>query len=223
LQWWEEGERFFADVVGHLSDVEFDDPSLLPEWSRRKLIAHVARNADALVNLVTWANTGHETPMYVSPEAREGGIAATARQSAPLLRADLQEAQLRLAGAIGQLPEHRWKNAVRTAQGRDIPVSEVPWMRCREVWVHAVDLNSGVGFVAIPEDVLVALIDDVADIWRLRDQTPPITFVTSKGRRGSGEIRVTGELPDIVGWITGRHGPDNLSTDGTFIELPPWL
>ena len=44
--------------------------SLLPEWSRGHVLAHLARNADAFVNLLTSARTGQALPMYSSAAAR---------------------------------------------------------------------------------------------------------------------------------------------------------
>ena len=49
-------------------------PSLLPGWSVGHVLTHVARNADGMVNLVTWAVTGDRTPMYASMEARNAAI-----------------------------------------------------------------------------------------------------------------------------------------------------
>src|SRR5947209_4673969 len=41
-----------------LDDDAVGEPSLLPGWTRGHVLAHLARNADALVNLLTWARTG---------------------------------------------------------------------------------------------------------------------------------------------------------------------
>ena len=57
-----------------IEDGDLRAESLLPGWTRAHVLAHLANNADALVNLLTWARTGVETPMYASPEAREAGI-----------------------------------------------------------------------------------------------------------------------------------------------------
>ena len=61
LDRWADGERLFATALGRLTDEELDRPSLLPGWDRRHVLAHVARNADALRNLLTWAETGVKT------------------------------------------------------------------------------------------------------------------------------------------------------------------
>ena len=44
IDWWERGELHLGTVLGRLTDGEFDAPSLLPGWSRRRVLAHLARN-----------------------------------------------------------------------------------------------------------------------------------------------------------------------------------
>ena len=51
--WCADGERFLDEALDRLPGAGLDGPSLLPGWSRRTVIAHVARNADALGNLLT--------------------------------------------------------------------------------------------------------------------------------------------------------------------------
>jgi maleylpyruvate isomerase len=223
LGWWESGEAFFAGAVDRLADADLDDPSLLPGWARRTVVAHIARNADALVNLLCWARTGEETPMYSSTEARDDAIAETARLPADRLVADCQAAARRLAAAVRELPEPSWASEVRTAQGRTVPASEVLWMRCREVWVHAVDLDAGIGFADIPDDVLAALLDDVTRIWQRRGQTPEVRFTTGVRHWGEGRVTVTGGLPYLTAWVTGRSPADQLTADGPLPPLPAWL
>lgn len=223
LGWWADGERAFGTALGRLTDQEFDGPSLLPGWSRRFVLAHVARNADALVNLLTWARTGVETPMYPSPEAREAGIAEAAALSPPQLRQEVLAGVERLATAVRELPEEAWSAEVRTNAGRVVPASEVPWMRCREVYVHAVDLDAGVGFGDVPDEVLAALVDDVFGMWQRRGVTPPVTVFAGERTWGDGAVAVSGSLPAVAGWVTGRTGSDGLESDGPLPELPPWL
>ena len=59
-----------------LSDDQAREPSLLPGWSRGHVLTHIARNADGLGNLLRWARTGTETPMYTSAESRSADIDA---------------------------------------------------------------------------------------------------------------------------------------------------
>ena len=223
LDWWERGEQHLGTALGRVTDEEFGAASLLPGWSRAHLLAHVARNADALVNLLGWARTGVERPMYASPEARDQLIALTAARAPAELRNDVLSATRRLAGAVREMPEPAWSVEVRTAQGHTVPAAAVPWMRCREVWVHAVDLDAGVDFTDVPDDVLAALGDDVFRMWDARDQMPDVTVFAGDREWGSGALAVAGPLPVVIAWLTGRSTGEGLRADGPLPALEVWL
>jgi maleylpyruvate isomerase len=226
LAWFRAGEQHFATTLDALTDADLAAPSLLSGWSRQTVIAHVARNADGLVNLLNWARTGVETPMYPSVEARAAGIETTAEQSPADLRADYAAASARLTAAFAELPDQAWAAPIRTAQGRPVTAEEVPWMRCRENWVHTVDLACGPDFDRVPADVLAALIDDVLAMWSRRGTAPDLALVaTDAGRRWGDQaaVTVTGPLPALTAWLTGRNGTDDLAVDGPVPELPTWL
>jgi maleylpyruvate isomerase len=217
--WCADGERFLGEALDQLASVDPDGPSLLPGWSRRTMIAHVARNADALCNLLTWARTGVETPMYPSTEARDKAIATTAQLPLVPLIEDCRSASRRFAAAVNGLPEPAWNVEVRTAQGRTVPASQAVWMRCREVWVHAIDLDTGKSFDDVPDDVLVALIGDVTGTWARRGQTPNVSFRAGDRHWGTGKVAVTADLADLAAYVTGRRR----DTGADRPPLPPWL
>lgn len=226
LEWCHAGEQHFAAALAAVPDEQLDAPSLLRGWSRQTVVAHVARNADALVNLLDWARTGVETPMYPSVEARAAGIEESARQSVPELRADYTAAAARLADAMAALPADAWSAPIRTAQGRAVTAEEVPWMRCRENWVHSVDLGYGSGFEMIPTDVLTALVDDVVAMWARRGESPDLALVADDtGRRwgDAASVTATGSLPALAGWLTGRTDAAALDFDRPVPGLPVWL
>jgi maleylpyruvate isomerase len=222
-RWWAEGELVVAGLIEQLGDDDLAAPSALPDWTRAHVVAHLARNADALGNLLTWARTGVETPMYASPEARDAGISEAAALAPAELRAEVLAATQRLAEAMRGLPADAWSAQVRTAQGRTVPASEVPWMRSREVWVHAVDLDTGVGFTDVPEDVLAALVDDVFRMWDRRDQVPDVAVFAGDREWGTGSLAVAGTLPAVTAWLTGRSDGAGLEADGPLPSLAAWL
>src|SRR6478736_708204 len=63
-------------TVASLADDELSKPTKCEGWTRAHLIAHLARDADAMANLATWAVTGQETPAYASREQRDADIEA---------------------------------------------------------------------------------------------------------------------------------------------------
>lgn len=191
--WTAEGTKLFLDAVDYHGD------SLLPGWTRRHLAAHVAANADALRNLVTWAATGIPTPMYASPAERAAGIERGIRLPDADLDAWVHDSAARLEAAMDSLTDDQWANEVVTAQGRTVPATDVPWLRAREVCVHAVDLGLGITFDDLPEDFLEALCTDVV------------------AKRGDVPD-VAGPLAERAAWLTGR--PHHL-IDAP--ELEAWL
>lgn len=223
VNWYERGEQRLTTALGRLTDEEFRSPSLLPGWTRTTLLAHLAGNADALVNLMTWARTGVETPMYPSPEARGAGIAERAALPPGQLRCEVLAAIARLAEAVLELPADAWHAAVRTAHGRTVPAVQVPWMRCRESWVHSADLDAGLGFADVPEDVLAALIDDVFRMWGARDQLPDIVVFAGDREWGTGALAVSGPMPAVTAWLTGRSDGTCLQAASPLPTLAAWL
>mgnify|MGYP001247024481 CR=1 FL=1 len=154
LTWMREGSALLRKRLADLGEAVAEGPSLLPGWSRAHVLTHLARNADALGNLLTWARTGVETPMYPNPEERLADIERGAKRPAAEVIADIGEADARLHAAVDALPAAAWQATVRSALGRTIPASEVPWMRSRELWVHLVDLGTGDDFDTLPADLV---------------------------------------------------------------------
>ena len=93
----------FLDSAADLTDANLAEPRLLPGWTRAHVMAHVARNADSLINLLNWARTGVETRQYASPDEREAGIEAGAKLPLAELHTDVREASERFARACADL------------------------------------------------------------------------------------------------------------------------
>jgi maleylpyruvate isomerase len=221
-RWWAEGERIVAGLVEGLGHDDLAAPSVLPGWTRAHVVAHLARNADALGNLLTWARTGVETPMYASPEARDRDIASTAAQPGAELRADYAAACRRFADAIERLPAEAWTATVRTRQGRAIEATEVPWMRAKEIWVHGTDLRGGLAFGDIPVDFAAALVDDVLGHFARQGEALEVAVSATDVNRqwGSGHSEVSGTVTAIAAWLT-RGDASGLSGE---VPAPPvWL
>ena len=134
--------------------------SLCAGWTRGHVLTHVARNADAIGNLVTWAVTGVPTPMYASAEAREADIEAGAARPVADLVADVEASAARLAGQTADLAPAHDAVEIELRGGWRIRASELAWRRLREVAYHHVDLDAGFGFADLPPDLTSALLAD---------------------------------------------------------------
>jgi maleylpyruvate isomerase len=225
MDWMHDGSRRLLDGLAGLPDEALDAPTALPGWTRRYLVAHVAANADALRNLVHWARTGEERRMYASTEQREADIAAGATRSAGELRAWAARSADELAADLDGLPDAAWDAKIITAQGVTRPAREIPWMRVREVYVHAIDLDAGVGWADLPAAFLAMLIDDVAGRRSSKGGGPALAVAaTDTGHAwevaGSGEpVPVSAPLADLAAYLSGRESPARPAAP----VLPPWL
>lgn len=210
---------YFARKLNELDDAELDEPTLLPGWSRRHLVAHVGYNARGLCRLVTWAQTGEETPMYASAEQRDREIERGATLLPHALRHLFDHAAVSLNVEWRDTDDAGWAAIVRTAQGREVPLAETPWLRTRELWIHAVDLDNGARWSDIPDPVARRILADIAGAWRKRGERPGILLADASGRgiaragaEGAGEdpgedrIEVRGAVPALLAWASGRAG-----------------
>lgn len=206
------GTSHFARHLGALSDAQLREPSGLPGWTRRHVVAHVAYNAAALCRLMDWAVTGDETPMYASPSARTAEIDEGATLQPAALRNLLDHTVARLEEKWRHAPDEAWSAMVRSAQGRDITAAETIWMRAREVWVHAVDLGGDARFGDAPAPVLDGLIGDIVGRWHAAGEGGELELrVDGRGPLpvdpavdSADRTPVTGNLAAVTRWVAGR-------------------
>jgi maleylpyruvate isomerase len=240
------GTAFFARKLNELSDAELDGASLLPGWTRRHITAHIGYNARAIARLVEWAATGVETPMYPSTAARDHEIDFGATLSPIALRHLFDHSAVHLNVEWRDLPEDAWHHPVRTIQGREVPATETVWMRSREVWVHAVDLDNGASFADIPEPVLERLLKDITGAWHTRGTDQDLVLKVTDRNLTFGDTTsdsptlVSGPLAAVVEWAAGRGsggvtatgrgnggitatGPGAAATSGEVPAPPKWI
>ena len=173
------GADLFFRTLDGLDDADVDEPTDLPGWSRRALLAHVHYNAEALRRLTAWARTGTRTPMYADLAQRSAEIASGADLPVAELRLLVRSSQQALETDLAELDDDQRHREVVTVQGRTIPATQIPWLRAREVSVHAVDL--GASFGDLSQEFNAALVAEVA------------------AKRAAGD-----EAADLAAWLTGR-------------------
>lgn len=228
------GTAYFARKLNELSDAELDGGTLLPGWTRRHLVAHVGYNARAIARLIEWAATGVETPMYASTAARSHEIDFGATLSPTALRNLFDHSAVHLNVEWRDLPADAWHHKVKTAQGRTVPAEETVWMRTREVWVHAVDLDNGAAFTDIPAPVLTRLLKDITAAWHTRGTDAGLlikvtgTELTFGDTPAENPTIISGPLPAVAQWATGRgtQGVTATHAGAPRAEVPaapPWI
>lgn len=239
LAWAGDGQAHLRGLMTRMGDEAFDAPSLLPGWSRAHVLSHVARNADAMVNLLRWARSGVETPAYADRERRDADIETGARRTPEEIRADVVASSDRLADAARAMTDTGWRARVRNPQGVEIPASAVMWARAREVWVHAVDLDIGASFADLPIPMRKVLVVDAAATLSTRPGCPHVRVEEVRTGAvhefGPGPAGPDGDPPDLgtvrgrasdlIGWLLGRpYGKGLRTADGARpAPLPAWL
>ncbi|WP_042413908.1 maleylpyruvate isomerase family mycothiol-dependent enzyme [Streptacidiphilus anmyonensis] len=222
--------RLLATVDG-MREEQLAEPSLLPGWTRGHVLAHLARNADGLLNLLTGARTGVPTPMYASPEAREHDIEAGAKRSLAEHAADLRASAARFDAAVAAMPEAAWAVEVPHRLGA-FPAAGVPARRIQEVEYHHVDL--GLPDAYAPDDWPEAFVREqltrVSAQFAGHPDLPHLVLVDSAtggahasgAERGSAarELTVRGTGPALLAWLTGRSDGHDLDVDPKTV-LPP--
>jgi maleylpyruvate isomerase len=133
------------DDARALSEADLRAESLLPGWTRAHVLAHVARNADAMRNLLVGARSGQDRPAYPSAQARDADIEQGAAGRAGDLMADLANSAMALRTVARQLPDEAWRVQVRVLDSAPFPAAELLTRRLAEVELHHCDLATRYG------------------------------------------------------------------------------
>ncbi|MCX5260103.1 maleylpyruvate isomerase family mycothiol-dependent enzyme [Streptomyces canus] len=203
-----------------LDNASVTESSRLPGWSRGHVLAHLSRNADALVNVL------RGQPMYPSAEARDADIERDAPRPLDVQLGDLRDSAERFQ-ETGAAPAD-WSRTVELRNGVTDSASRVPFRRWIEVELHHVDLGIGYELEDLPEDFVQREIDFLAERFRGHPDVPSLLIEEDDGRRiptgGQGDtaLVVTGRRADLLGWLSGRRDGSALTVhDGALPALPP--
>jgi maleylpyruvate isomerase len=131
------------DDARTITEADVRGPSMLPGWTRAHVLAHVARNADAMRNLLIGARSGQDRPAYASAQAREADIERGAAMRAADLAADLADSAMALRAMVRQLPDQAWQVEVRILDSAPFPAADLLTRRLVEVELHHCDLATG--------------------------------------------------------------------------------
>jgi maleylpyruvate isomerase len=201
-----------------LDNASVAEPSRLPGWSRGHVLAHLARNADALVNVL------EGRPMYASGDARDTDIERDAPRPLDAQLADVRESADRFQEAAAAPAD--WSRTVELRNGVTDSASRVPFRRWVEVELHHVDLGIGYELEDLPEEFVEREIEFLTDRFAGHPDVPPTRITdgtrawrTGRDTEGAPEVTVTGPAPALLGWLAGRRDGADLTVDGGLPEL----
>jgi maleylpyruvate isomerase len=228
-----------------MADAQAAAPSRLPGWTRGHVLTHLARNADGFRNLLTWAATGDETPMYPSEEARARGVEEGAGRSAAGIAADVRVSAAALTAAAQDLPARAW-DALVARRGTMFPARGILSRRLAELEFHHVDLDMGYRPGDWPASFVVANLVRVAGDFAGRADAPACLArpdgldavyplgphpagpgQASTGQASTGQasqVTVSGPPATLLAWLIGRDNGAGLEVTGAGAVpvLPPW-
>ncbi|MEU6081844.1 maleylpyruvate isomerase family mycothiol-dependent enzyme [Streptomyces sp. NPDC047108] len=238
-------DRLLVTARG-LDDAALREPSRLEGWSRGHVLAHVARNADALLNVLTAARTATHVPMYASAESRTADIERDAPRPLDVHLADLAGSAERFNDEAASLHSEMWQRTVELRNGVTDLAARVPFRRLIEVELHHVDLGVGCTVDDLPASFVDRDLEYVAgERFAGRADVPALVIRTDEGRSwrtgrggvvaggagtgGADEAGVTEEATVVggspvalLGWLTGRSDGTGLDTGGSPLPvLPP--
>jgi maleylpyruvate isomerase len=217
-------DRLLRTVDG-LSEAGLHGPSLLPGWSRAHVLTHLARNADAMVNLAHAARTGEDRPMYAGGrETRDSDIEAGVGRQVGDVRLDLAESAERLLEAFAGFPDEGLDREVPMLSGASAYGWEIPYLRVREVEIHHVDLDLGYTPGHWAPEFAQRTLDQLAPFFRTARDCP-VGVLAATDADGRWEVAATG--PELAGprtalaaWLTGRARGEGLEVSPAG-EVPP--
>ncbi|MFP8962960.1 maleylpyruvate isomerase family mycothiol-dependent enzyme [Streptomyces nanhaiensis] len=208
-----------------LDDAALAAPSKLPGWTRGHVLAHLARNADALVNVLAGR------PMYLSAEAREADIERDAPRPLAVQLEDLRTSAARLDEAMAGLTGEQWGATVELRNGVTDLASSLPFRRRIEVELHHVDLGIGYGLGDMPASFTDRELENMARRFAGHPGVEPVEMRVEDGRvlrtgreagRGEEAVTVAGPPTALVGWLTGRTDGTGLTASAAVLPaLPP--
>lgn len=195
-----EHDRLLAvlDRFTEAEQLDLSEPSTLPGWSRGHVITHLADNAIGHIRIFDAAAEGRVGEQYPGGrEARAAGIEAGSSLPAT-------EQLDRLRRSIRDL-EGRWDSSAWEGHGigitETLPIRDLPFLRLREVDIHLIDLDVGIGFADLPPEYLRLELGRMTMLWQAR-QPMGMTQLPQLALDATPEVRLA--------WLMGRCEIDEL-------------
>ncbi|MEY9894021.1 maleylpyruvate isomerase [Catenulispora sp. MAP12-49] len=234
-----EATAHLLDTVADMTDEDLRGPSLCDGWTRGHVLAHIARNADGLSNMLNSAATGEVTPMYASDDKRNADIEAGSSRPVAEQLADLRESAGRFAAAFAAAQAAgNWNAPVqRTPGAAGYPAYQVPAKRLGEVLIHHVDLDLDFtpahwsdAFTDQWFADTLARFQTRADFpaLRLDAEEEDVVYGVKAAPEDTGVVVVRGPKRALLAWLLGRASGDGLVAvipaggRGPLPKLPAW-
>lgn len=199
----EADQGLLRDTIGIL-EPDWQDPSLLPGWTRAHVATHLARSADAMRRL-TEASLAGGTPEPTGPEEKFDALERGAERSGLELQIDLDTSATALAATWATVTD--WHRPIRFL-GRTRPLAMLPVARLHEVFIHHVDLDCGFTPGQVPPEAAAWVLSWVYSwVWDLDRPAVQVESASGLGGtvgRGPVDDLVHADDAALWAWLSGR-------------------
>ena len=224
-----EATRRLIRSVDGMEDPAYAEPSLLPDWTRGHVVAHLALNAEGMSGALHGLTEGTSVPMYPSDEARDTDILTLGESGPEAIRSRLLGGSTDFVHAVAAVPEEAWGIDIdRTPGGRTFKAGAIPGMRHREVEIHHADLGLAYTHADWPATFAERLIEAMAKRHRPAPFSVHATdldriwHVGQEGQTQGGPV-VSGPAVELGWWLTGRGDGAGLSSnEGALPRIEAW-
>jgi maleylpyruvate isomerase len=197
--------RAVIAALQDLGDDQVGQPSVLPGWTIGHVATHIARNAEGHVRMLEAAGRGEVEAMYPGGrEQRTHDIEAGSQRTAKELAADVTTTAAAIESVWSAMPAAAWSGRGRLVGG-DAIMSELPFIRWREVAVHHSDLGIGYTWTDWDAEYVRLELVRLTMLWASRKpmgltDLPPQALAVSTHQR--------------VAWLLGRAEIEGLAPAG---------
>lgn len=218
-------------TVDAMAPEDLAGDSLLPEWSRGHVLAHIAGNAEGLGRRARFAIDGVPRAMYESLDSRSADVEWRASRSREQHREALAATHADLRRDLEGIPAVRYDDEIELRPGILLRVGQIPLLRLQEVCIHHADLGlASYTWRDWPGAMVEQVLPRVIATFRSRDAFP-IAWIEIDGKRvameegQAGASGVSGAALPVLAWLTGRSDGEGLTPTGRdgVPEAPPWL
>jgi maleylpyruvate isomerase len=162
-----ESHQKLLQSLESLTDEQCREPSALPGWTRGHVLSHLARNAESHVHVLQCAARGEVGEQYVGgAKARKQGIESHATDSAEELVASVRKSIYALEGQWAATNSEGWQGHGINSAGASIAMSDIVFLRWREVEVHHADLALAFTFANWNSTYVRYELDRQVMMWR---------------------------------------------------------
>ncbi len=196
-------QRLLADL--DQLDVDIGAPSRLPGWTKGHVLAHLVNSGDGHAHIFDAAMRGEVVAQY--PHGVEGR-AADIEAGAPRPFGDQRDALRRSIWNLeGKWATSTWEGSGIAPSGAVVAVTDLPFLRLREVAIHHVDLDIGVEFADLDAEYVRAELRRMEMAWAARQPM---------GMTPLPDGALALDPPERLAWLTGRLTVDGLDPAGVF-------